>query len=157
MRVAILTAIVLSLTAPAAFAGSCSSKATGNWNGGTAVTWNAGCTGAGGSPAAADTVTISGGHTVTVTANANAASVSLANSNNTFLTINTGFSLTTTGDVTFERQGVSQRFVIRERYFARDEIGAALAGAGFAIEQEEAWSPFPVGGLGKAWWSARLR
>ena len=62
-----------------------------------------------------------------------------------------------TGDVTFERQGVSHRFVIRERYFARDEIGAALAGAGFAIEQEEAWSPFPVGGLGKAWWSARLR
>jgi SAM-dependent methyltransferase len=61
-----------------------------------------------------------------------------------------------TGDVTFERGGITRRFTIRERYFSRDEIGAALAAAGFRIEQEEAWSPFPVGGLGKAWWSARL-
>jgi hypothetical protein len=35
-----------------------------------------------------------------------------------------------TGDVTFERQGVSQRFVIRERYFARDEIGRGAGGGG---------------------------
>ena len=101
MRAAIVIAIALSLGASSAFAGSCTSKASGNWNGGTAVTWNAGCTGTGGSPAAADTVTISGGNTVTVTANAAAASVTLANSTNTFLTINTGFNLTTTGDVTF--------------------------------------------------------
>jgi len=61
-----------------------------------------------------------------------------------------------TGDVTFERGGVTGHFQIRERYFSRDEIAAALASTGFTIEQEEAWSPFPVGGLGKAWWSARL-
>ena len=34
---------------------------------------------------------------------------------------------------------------------------AALAAAGFAVEQEEAWSPFPIGGLGKTWWTARRR
>jgi len=62
-----------------------------------------------------------------------------------------------TGDVTVDRLGVRRSFVIRERYFGREEIGAALAAAGFAIEQEEAWSPFPIGGAGKAWWSARLR
>ena len=101
MRVAIVIGCVLSFAASSAFAGSCTSKATGAWSGGTATTWNAGCTGPGGSPAAADTVTISGGHTVTVTANASAASVSLANSNNTFLTINAGFNLTTSGNVTF--------------------------------------------------------
>jgi len=61
-----------------------------------------------------------------------------------------------TGAVTLERAGVMDRFLIRERYFRREEIERALAGAGFVIEQQEAWSPFPVGGLGKAWWAARL-
>ena len=73
--------------------------------------------------------------------------------------IDAGFDHTTeiaTGDVTFERGGVVSHFQIRERYFSRDEIAATLGATGFAIEQEEAWSPFPVGGLGKAWWSARL-
>jgi SAM-dependent methyltransferase len=63
---------------------------------------------------------------------------------------------TATGDVTFERAGVTRRFVIRERYFARDDLAAALATAGFRVEAHEAWSPFPIGGLGKAWWVARL-
>ena len=44
-----------------------------------------------------------------------------------------------------------------ERYFGREEVRAALAAAGFAVEQEEEWSPFPVGGLGKTWWTARHR
>jgi len=61
-----------------------------------------------------------------------------------------------TGRVTFERAGAARRFVIQERYFARDEIAAALAAAGFRVEAQEAWSPFPIGGLGKAWWVARL-
>jgi hypothetical protein len=66
-----------------------------------------------------------------------------------------------TGEVTFERTigeraGTERRYVIRERYFARDEIAAALDAAGFEVEAQEAWSPFPIGGLGKAWWVARL-
>ena len=61
-----------------------------------------------------------------------------------------------TGQVTFDRDGATRRFVIRERYFARDEIAAALGAAGFRVEAQEAWSPFPIGGLGKAWWVARL-
>ena len=28
--------------------------------------------------------------------------------------------------------------------------------AGFRVEAQEAWSPFPIGGLGKVWWVARL-
>jgi SAM-dependent methyltransferase len=60
-----------------------------------------------------------------------------------------------TGNVTFERGGRTRRFRIRERYFSGDAITAALATAGFAVEHEEAWQPFPVGGLGKAWWVAR--
>jgi SAM-dependent methyltransferase len=62
-----------------------------------------------------------------------------------------------TGEVTFERGGITRRLRIRERYFGREEIAAALAAGGFEVEQEEAWSPFPVGGLGKTWWVARLR
>jgi SAM-dependent methyltransferase len=60
-----------------------------------------------------------------------------------------------TADVTLKRDGVTRRFEIQERYFGREEIRAALAAAGFAVEQEEEWSPFPVGGLGKTWWTAR--
>ena len=37
----------------------------------------------------------------------------------------------------------------------RDRRRAAGA-AGFAVEHDEAWSPFPIGGLGKTWWVARL-
>jgi SAM-dependent methyltransferase len=62
-----------------------------------------------------------------------------------------------TGEVTFDRGGITRRFQIHERYFAREEIVAALAGSGFDLEQEEPWDPFPVGGLGKTWWVARLR
>lgn len=75
------------------------------------------------------------------------------------MAIDADFDRTTelaTADVTFTRGGQTGHFQIRERYFSRDQIRAALAAAGFAVEQEEAWSPFPVGGLGKAWWSARL-
>ena len=61
-----------------------------------------------------------------------------------------------TGHVKFERAGVPRQFVIHERYFARDEIASGLAAAGFSLESQEAWSPFPLGGLGKAWWVARL-
>ena len=60
-----------------------------------------------------------------------------------------------TADVTLERGGVTRRFEIHERYFGREAIRAALAGAGFAVEQEEEWQPFPIGGLGKIWWTAR--
>ena len=60
-----------------------------------------------------------------------------------------------TADVTLERDGVIRRFEIQERYFGREEVRAALAATGFAVEQEEEWSPFPVGGLGKTWWTAR--
>ena len=62
-----------------------------------------------------------------------------------------------TGDITLEHGTVTGRYRIRERYFPRAEIQTALASAGFAVEQQEAWSPFPLGGLGKAWWTARLR
>jgi SAM-dependent methyltransferase len=60
-----------------------------------------------------------------------------------------------TADVTLERDGVTRQFEIQERYFGREEVRAALAATGFAVEQEEEWSPFPVGGLGKIWWTAR--
>ena len=75
------------------------------------------------------------------------------------MAVDAGFdrrTLIATGDVTFERGGRTHHFQIRERYFDRDEVAAALAAAGFTVEQEEGWSPFPIGGLGKAWWSARL-
>jgi SAM-dependent methyltransferase len=62
-----------------------------------------------------------------------------------------------TGHVKLERAGTTQRFVIHQRYFAREVIAGGLAAAGFQVESQEAWSPFPVGGLGKAWWVARLR
>jgi len=100
MRGKLLLLLALGLAAPSAFAGSCSSKASGAWNGGTATTWNAGCTGTGGSPAAGDTVTISSGNTVTVTANAAATSVTIANGNGTTLTVNAG-TLAVSTDVTF--------------------------------------------------------
>ena len=61
-----------------------------------------------------------------------------------------------TADVTLERGGRTGGFLIHERYFGRDEIAAALLAAGFAIEAEANWSPFPIGGLGKTWWAARL-
>jgi SAM-dependent methyltransferase len=61
-----------------------------------------------------------------------------------------------TGHVKLERDGVTRRFVIHQRYFTREEIAAGLAAAGFQVESQEAWSPFPVGGLGKAWWVGRL-
>ena len=62
-----------------------------------------------------------------------------------------------TGEITFERAGITRRFMIQERYFGREAVTAALAAAGFDVEAEEPWSPFPVGGLGKDWWLARLR
>jgi SAM-dependent methyltransferase len=61
-----------------------------------------------------------------------------------------------TADVTFERDGRTGHFQIRERYFGRDDIADALSAAGFTVEEEEDWSPFPIGGLGKIWWAARL-
>jgi hypothetical protein len=57
--------------------------------------------------------------------------------------------------VTLERDGGIRRFEIQERYFGSADIRAALAAAGFSVEREEEWSPFPVGGLGKVWWTAR--
>jgi SAM-dependent methyltransferase len=72
--------------------------------------------------------------------------------------VDASFDATTeiaTADVTLERDGVSRQFEIQERYFGRKVIRAALAAAGFAVEEEEEWSPFPVGGLGKTWWTAR--
>ena len=59
-------------------------------------------------------------------------------------------------DVKLKRGGATRRFKIHQRYFDRYEINAALLAAGFTPEQEHAWIPFPVGGLGKTWWSARL-
>ena len=61
-----------------------------------------------------------------------------------------------TGHVKLERAGLSQRFVIHERYFGREEVTAGLDAAGFQLEAHEAWTPFPIGGPGKAWWVARL-
>ena len=73
--------------------------------------------------------------------------------------IDAGFDRATeiaTADVTVERGGRTGHFQIRERYFSRDDVADALVGAGFAVEEEEEWSPFPIGGLGKTWWAARL-
>jgi SAM-dependent methyltransferase len=75
------------------------------------------------------------------------------------LSIDAGFDRSSeiaTADVTVERGGRTGHFQIRERYFGRDDIADALLAAGFAIEEEEDWSPFPIGGLGKVWWVARL-
>jgi MSHA biogenesis protein MshQ len=127
MRVALVIGLVLSFAASSVWAGSCTSKATGSWNGGTATTWNAGCTGAGGSPAAADTVTISSGHTVTVAANAAATSVTLANGNNTILTINAGFNLTTSGDVIFSTTSNTRTRRIQVLAGAQLNVGGDLS------------------------------
>lgn len=105
MRRALL-ALVLLAAATTAWAGTCSSKASGNWNGGTATTWNTGCTGTGGSPAAGDTVTISDAHTVTVTAAAAATSVSIAASgNSSILAVNSGVTLNVSGNFTINAPG----------------------------------------------------
>jgi SAM-dependent methyltransferase len=60
-----------------------------------------------------------------------------------------------TADVTLERDGTTRRFQIHERYFGHQAISTALGAAGFTVEREENWSPFPIGGLGKVWWVAR--
>jgi SAM-dependent methyltransferase len=76
------------------------------------------------------------------------------------LVVDADFDLTTeiaTAKMTIERDGRIAHHEVRERYFARDAIAAALVAAGFIVEKSEAWSPFPVGSLGKAWWEARLR
>jgi MSHA biogenesis protein MshQ len=101
MRRQLLGLVMLGIAAPSAFAGTCSSAATGNWN--VASTWGAGCTGAGGIPAAADNVTISNGNTVTVTASSSVTSVTMAGgtANNVFLNLNSGVTLTVSGGVTF--------------------------------------------------------
>jgi SAM-dependent methyltransferase len=62
-----------------------------------------------------------------------------------------------TANVTLERDGATRRFQIRQRYFGREAVAAALGAAGFTVEREEDWSPFPIGGLGKVWWVARAR
>ena len=75
------------------------------------------------------------------------------------MSIDAGFDRATeiaTADVTVERGGRTGHFQIRERYFGRDDIADALLAAGFAVEEEQDWSPFPIGGLGKIWWAARL-
>jgi MSHA biogenesis protein MshQ len=89
------------LGAPAAFAQTCTSVTSGNWN--AAGTWT--CAGVpGGVPNAATAVTIANAnppHTVTVTANAAAASVTLAGGDRAAtLTLNTNVTLTVGGDVT---------------------------------------------------------
>jgi len=60
-------------------------------------------------------------------------------------------------DVKLQRGGATRRFQIRERFFDRNEVNAALLATGFAPEEELTWAPFPVGGLGKTWWAARRR
>jgi SAM-dependent methyltransferase len=75
------------------------------------------------------------------------------------MAIDAGFDRATeiaTAAVTFEREGRTRHFQIRERYFGRDDIADALLAAGFAVVEETDWSPFPIGGLGKIWWAARL-
>ena len=108
MRAKLLLAITLALVLGAiersVYAGSCTSNVTtnpGNWN--AASTWGAGCTGAGGIPAAIDNVTIASGDTVQVTASASVASVTMAGgaANNALLNINSGFALNVTGNVTY--------------------------------------------------------
>jgi len=100
MRAALVIGVVLSCAASSAWAGACSSNvsSTGNWT--TAASWTAGCTGAGGIPAAADTVTISSGDTINVAGPAVAAAIIISNGNTTNLNVNSG-TLTVSGAVTF--------------------------------------------------------
>ena len=71
----IVMLVLGALPATPARAGACSSATTGNWS--TPATWAAGCTGAGGIPAAIDTVTILTGHVVTVDVAAVAATLTI--------------------------------------------------------------------------------
>src|SRR5687767_13237860 len=97
----LLLLAVLLLAVPGAYAQTCSSIASGNWN--AAGTWS--CTGVpGGIPVAGTAVTIVNAnppHTVTVTANAAAASVTLATGTRQgTLALNAGVVLTVSGAVT---------------------------------------------------------
>jgi MSHA biogenesis protein MshQ len=94
-RLLLLVGLLLSL--PVAFAQTCTSIATGNWN--APATWN--CS-AGTVPTATTAVTIANlTHTVTVTASASAASVTFNGGNRSAtLTVNAGVTLSVSGNVT---------------------------------------------------------
>jgi hypothetical protein len=78
-----------ALPASPALAGTCTSQANGDWA--TAGTWGAGCTGAGGIPAAGDSVIVS--HTVALTAAANVGSGTVTVDNGGILNLSS-FALT---------------------------------------------------------------
>jgi hypothetical protein len=78
-----------ALPASTALAGTCASQADGDWT--IAGTWGAGCTGAGGIPAAGDNVTVS--HTVALTAAANIGSGTVTVENGGILNLSS-FALT---------------------------------------------------------------
>ncbi len=94
-RLKVLCIILLAFTGNM-YAAPIVSGNSGDWN--NPSTWVGGV-----SPLAGDVVTIANGHTVTVTANAACASVIIGNSlpnPNATLTINTGISLTISGNIT---------------------------------------------------------
>lgn len=78
------------------YAAPITSATSGNWN--STSTWIGGVV-----PVAGDDVTIANGHTVTVTANAECATVAIGNGSlnlATSLTVNSGFILTVSGNIT---------------------------------------------------------
>jgi hypothetical protein len=132
MRVKLFFALLLWLTARSAFGGACTSNVAtnpGNWN--AAATWGVGCTGAGGIPATIDTVTIANGDTVQVTASASVASVTMAGgtATNVFLNVNSGVTLSVTGNVTYTASTSNTR----TRRITVASTGQLLIGGGLTI------------------------
>jgi SAM-dependent methyltransferase len=56
-----------------------------------------------------------------------------------------------------ERDGRRGGASVQERLFSDDEIAAALAGAGLAVEAREPWRPYSDGVPGATFWVARTR
>lgn len=100
----IFTLTIFFILPTDAFAVTCTSAQSGNWN--TSTTWGvSGCAGASGSggntPGASDTVVITSNHNVTVTANITASALTFdANSTGGIITVDSGIQLTVTNAIT---------------------------------------------------------
>ena len=122
MLIKLATVLLLSLALSPAWAATCTSSGTGNWN--TSGRWDCGHV-----PSASDDAVIGNGSSMTVTAMPATAVNSLAvsgTSSNTTLTVNAGVALTITGDVSINAPTSSSR----TNLITLNAAGAALSVGG---------------------------